>query len=148
MSGTTVDPNLPVSFGLYDPWLHAARLGLRVVMICVDPTDDERGWYVDDERTIYLDLSCHEGQIRATLAHEVEHALHRHRPLKTARAIRLREERVETAAVRRLMPDAEWNEALEATSHLEGVTRRNALVRRFRVDGGAVEHRLALPVLT
>ena len=66
----------------YDPWAHARWLGIPVERQLMRAEGGRHRWgvYLHDERRILLHPALTDVEARCTLAHELAHAMHGHRP--------------------------------------------------------------------
>ena len=123
--------------GAYDPWQHAAELGVHVMTGVL--TDARWGEYRDQERTIVMRHGLTERQQRCTLAHELVHA-ERREHLSDDRVLNARQERrADRLAAQRLIPWQDYVRACRAHGHQKapvavelGVTKH--LLRAFERD--------------
>lgn len=147
---TTKKRTLPRSAGMYDPWLHAAHLGVRIIVepFAAEALDGARheilGYYEDAERTVYLRAGVGQNQLRAVLAHELQHAVGRHRSTRSEGYHQRREVAVDRRAALACMPEDEWRQALDACHGLPEDALVRALASSFRVDLHTVGVRRAM----
>lgn len=98
---------------MYDPWQHAAKLGLSVRHV---PSLDTLGLYADGEIWLRGGLACRVE--RCVLAHEIAHALHGHEPTNDPVLYARNELAADRHAARQLIDEDDLRRAAAATSDM------------------------------
>lgn len=131
MTTTTVPSELaglPSRAGNYEPWWHAADLGVTVTTR--DMPELMRGAWDPATRTVYVDRRLSERELRCTLAHELVHVERGDDGRQPAHVERF----VSSVAAARLIPANQLEDTLVAGADLPHDNLVRMVCSTFNVD--------------